>query len=139
MMSSTRSWATRLLAAALALACVAGARSAVATTESAAARVVVRLRAGSPLASARASSAAAATAARADALGARLLMPLRGGATVSELALVVFASGLTSAELAERLAEDSEVEYAVPDERRWIVGAALRAACRRERLHPRTL
>ena len=120
-MPSTPSPATRLLAAALALACVAGAKSAVATTESATARVIVKVRAGSPLASARASSAAAATAARADALGARLSLPLRAGATVSELAQVVFASGLTSAELVERLAEDSDVEYAVPDERRWIV------------------
>ena len=122
-MSSTRSRAMRLLAAAIALACAAGAGSAVPGTESAAARVIVKLRADSPLASARALSAAAATAARVDALGARLLLPLRAGATVSELAQVVFASGVTSAELAERLAEESDVEYAVPDERRWIVGA----------------
>jgi serine protease len=112
-----------LLAAALAVAGVAGARGPFVDTESATARVIVKLRADSPLASARALSAAAATAARADALGARLVLPLRAGAAVSEFAQVVFASGVTSAELAQRLAEEIDVEYAVPDERRWIVGA----------------
>ena len=36
---------------------------------------------------------------------------------------MVLATGVTSAELAERLAQESDVEYAVPDERRRIVGA----------------
>jgi serine protease len=61
--------------------------------------------------------------ARAEALGARLGLALRAGAAVSGRAQVVFASGVTSAELAERLALESDVAYAVPDERRRIVGA----------------
>src|SRR5262245_34436213 len=82
------------------------------------ARVIVKFRAGSALASAQ--SSAAATAARAAALGTRLGLLLSGGAAVSDRAQVVFATGLTSAELAGRLAREGDVEYAVPDERRQI-------------------
>ena len=85
------------------------------------ARVIVRFRADVALV--RALSPRGAAAARAAALGARLALSLRAGAAVSDLAQVVFASGMTSAELAERLAHESDVEYAVPDERRRIVGA----------------
>ena len=42
---------------------------------------------------------------------------------MSNRSQVVFAAGVTSAELAERLAKESDVEYAVPDERRRIVSA----------------
>ena len=99
------------------------AQDAAATTDAGTARVIVRLRADSSLVSARFLSPDVATAARADALGARLGLPLSAGATVSDLAQVVLVSGVTSAELAERLAQESDVEYAVPDERRRIVGA----------------
>ena len=85
------------------------------------ARVIVKFRAGSALASAGGRSPSASTAARAAALGARLGLPMGGGALISDRAQVVFATGLTSAELAERLAREGDVEYAVPDERRRIV------------------
>jgi serine protease len=87
------------------------------------ARVIVRFKSDSQLGSARALSPAAATAARAGALGARLGLSMRAGASVSDLAQVVFASGVTSAELAQRLVQQPDVEWAVPDERRRIVAA----------------
>src|SRR5215813_6783819 len=68
------------------------------------ARVIVKFRAGAALASTSRGSVAVSTAARAAALGARLGLPMTGGATVSDRAQVVFATGLTSAELATRLA-----------------------------------
>jgi serine protease len=120
MISSRRSRATPLLAVLLAPLWAPGA---LAGADSGTARVIVRFKAGSPLASARALSPAGATAARAGALGARLGLPISAGATVSDLTQVVFAEGVTSAELAERLVQESDVEYAVPDERRRIVGA----------------
>jgi serine protease len=94
-----------------------------ATGDAEAARVIVKFKADSSLVSAKALSPAAATAARAADLGARLGLPMRAGATVSALAQVVFVSGVTSAELAQLLAQQSGVEYAVPDERRRIVAA----------------
>jgi serine protease len=94
-----------------------------ATADAGAARVIVKFKADSSLASARALSPAAAMAARAADLGARLGLPMRAGATISDLAQVVFASGVTSAELAQLLAQQNGVEYAVPDERRQIVAA----------------
>ena len=99
------------------------AESAPATADAGTARVIVKFKADSSLVRAKARSLTGATAARARALGARLELSMRAGATVSDLAQVVFASGVTSAELAERLAQESDVEYAVPDERRRIVGA----------------
>ena len=94
-----------------------------ATADAETARVIVKFKADSSLVSAKALAPAAATAARVAALGARMGLPMRAGATVSDLAQVVFASGVTSAELAQRLAQQSGVEYAVPDERRRIVAA----------------
>jgi serine protease len=87
------------------------------------ARVIVKFKTDSSLARAQSRSLEAATAARARALGARLGLPMDAGAVVSHLAQVVFASGVSSAELARRLAQQSDVEYAVPDERRQIVAA----------------
>jgi serine protease len=43
---------------------------------------------------------------------------MSAGSMVSDRSQVVFASGITSAELAQRLALESDVEYAVPDQRR---------------------
>jgi serine protease len=87
------------------------------------ARVIVKLRPGSPVASARALPPAATAASRAAALGLRLQLPLRAGASVSDLAHVVLGGGLTSAELARRLEQQPDVEWAVPDEHRRIVAA----------------
>ena len=92
-----------------------------AAADSDVARVIVKFRAGSALASASGHSQAASTGARAAALGARLGLPMSGGPAVSDRTQVMFASGVTSAALAQRLAQESDVEYAVPDERRRIV------------------
>ena len=56
--------------------------------------------------------------AQADSLGTRTGLTLRAGMGVAERTQVMFASGMTSAQLAERLTKDGEVEYAVPDERK---------------------
>ena len=82
------------------------------------ARVIVRFRVDSSLLGESSLSATAAPAARAAALGLRLALPMSAGVAVSDRSQVVFAAGVTSAELAERLAKESGVEYAVPDERR---------------------
>ena len=63
-------------------------------------------------------SAAQMHAAQADSLSARTGMALRAGLGVAERTQVMFASGMTSAQLAERLSKDADVEYAVPDERK---------------------
>ena len=88
-----------------------------------AARVIVRFRGDSSLLKARALSPQGAAAARAGMLGARLALSLSAGPIVSDRAQVVLATGLASAELAGLLAQEGDVEYAVPDERRRIVGA----------------
>jgi serine protease len=54
-------------------------------------------------------------------MGRRAGLTLRAGASVSERTHVVFGSGLSSAQLAQRLAADADVEYAVPDERRHVM------------------
>ena len=54
----------------------------------------------------------------AEAMGRRMGLALRPGAGVGDRTHVVFASGMTSAQLAQRLAAESDVEYAVPDQRR---------------------
>src|SRR5689334_1900244 len=58
------------------------------------------------------------TGGRAKALTQRVGRTLADGPAVDERAQVVTADGMTSRELAERLAQDTDVEYAVPDERR---------------------
>jgi serine protease len=87
------------------------------------ARVIVRFRRGSPLASARSSPREHTTVVRALSLAARLGLPIRAGSAVSDLAQVVFADGVSSVALASRIAQESDVAYAVPDERRRIVGS----------------
>ena len=82
------------------------------------ARVIVKLKADSPLLREQALSATAHEIGRAQALGQRLGLAMSAGSTVSERSQVVFASGITSAELAQRLALEGDVEYAVPDRRR---------------------
>lgn len=82
------------------------------------ARVIVKLRAGSPLSPKEMLSGAASKPRHAKALGQRLGIAMYDGAAVSERTQVIFANGITSAELAQRLVRESDVEYAVPDERR---------------------
>jgi serine protease len=82
------------------------------------ARVIVKLKADSPLLRVQALSAAAPEASRAQALGARLGLTISAGATVSDRTQVMVASGVTSDALAQRLALENDVEYAVPDQRK---------------------
>ncbi len=82
------------------------------------ARVIVKLKADSPLLREQALSATAHETSRAQALGQRLGLAMSAGSAVAERSQVVFASGITSAELAQRLALEDDVEYAVPDRRR---------------------
>jgi serine protease len=90
------------------------AQSTVAATSNA--RVIVKFKAGSALGLERA-QAASAGAERAQTLGRRLGVALNAGAAVSDRAQVLSASGISSAELARRLAAQPEVEYAEPDVR----------------------
>jgi serine protease len=87
------------------------------------ARVIVRFRVDSSLLAKSGLSASVVPAARAAALGLRLALPMSAGVAVSDRSQVVFAAGVTSAALAERLAKEGDVEYAVADERRRIVTA----------------
>jgi serine protease len=84
------------------------------------ARVIVKYKADSPLLADQTLPAAAQRVERAKALGTRVGLELRAGSGLSRRAHVVFAHGLTSAQLAERLSRESDVEYAVPDQRRRI-------------------
>ena len=88
-----------------------------------AARVIVKLKADSALVRELPVSAAGHEMDRARALGQRLGLTMSAGSAVSDRSQVLFASGITSAELAQRLSLDSEVEYAVPDQRRHLVAA----------------
>ena len=90
-----------------------------------AARVIVRLKRDSALrsrhrlpATASASETLAAVTARAKSLGARLGVSLRAGRALNAHTQVVNASGISGAALAERLAAEADVEYAVVDQRR---------------------
>jgi serine protease len=86
----------------------------------AAARVVVRFKADSPLLrkQALATTRAAEHAERARSLGTRLGLVMRAGSAVDERTQVVFADGVTSAQLAAELAAQSDVELAIVDQRR---------------------
>jgi len=89
------------------------------------ARVIVTFKPDAPLArrqalaaSSRAEDAAQLSAERASVLGQRSGIGLRGGGHVSERTQVMFASGISSAQLVQRLAADSDVESVVIDQRR---------------------
>jgi serine protease len=88
-----------------------------ASLPTATARVIVKLKADSPLLP-KALLDTARKPSHAKALGQRLGVSMSDGAAVSGRTQVVFASGITSTELAQRLAREADVEYAVPDERR---------------------
>jgi serine protease len=86
------------------------------------ARVIVKYRADSALLRSQALSAAPAAAGRAERLGQRVGLALRSGAGVSERSHVVIASGIGPQQLAQRLALEPDVEYAVVDQRRRATG-----------------
>jgi serine protease len=87
------------------------------------ARVIVKFKADSPLVREQALVATAHETIRAQTLGQRLGLAIGAGAAVSDRSQVVFASGITSDALAQRLALESDVEYAVPDQRRHLFAA----------------
>jgi serine protease len=105
------------LCAVLIAALAAPARSQMAA-EPGVARVIVKFKADAALLQKAAPSSTEAPALRADALSKRMGVSLRAGAALSERAQVVLADGMSAAELAQRLARESDVEYAVVDQRR---------------------
>ena len=82
------------------------------------ARVIVKFKADSPMLRKQAFSVTEQHASQAQTLGLRTGLALRAGAGVAERTQVMFASGMTSEQLAARLAQESDIEYAVPDQRR---------------------
>ena len=82
------------------------------------ARVIVKFKADSALLRKGIQSANAQHASQAQALGQRLGIVLAAGAGIDARSHVVFASGMTSEQLAQRIAAESDIEYAVPDVRR---------------------
>ena len=108
-------WATPLaMRAPLAQTPAAGASSTVA-------RVIVKFRQGSPALRKQALSVASQHAAQASALGQRIGIALDAGRGLDDRSQVVIGRGLTSKQLAARIAAESDVEYAVADERKHIV------------------
>lgn len=87
------------------------------------ARVIVKYKADSELLRKQALAAGQEPAVRAQALGQRVGVTLAAGHALGERSQVVFASGMTSEALAARLAQEGDVEYAVPDRRKRIVAA----------------
>jgi len=112
---------------AIAVACLAPFCADVATAQGDAAsdtaRVIVKFKADSASLRLQAQSVATLHAVRAQALGQRQGLELAAGAAVSESSQVVFATGITSEALAQRLAADGDVEYAVPDSEARADGA----------------
>ena len=87
------------------------------------ARVIVKFRASSPVLRMQAQSALSQHAVQAQALGQRIGIALTAGRAISERSQVVFASGMTSRQLAARIGAESDIEYAVADEKKYIVAA----------------
>ena len=88
------------------------------------ARVIVKLRAdASVLRSSAQSASSSASAQHAGALGKRTGLTLTDGRALGARTQVMRASGLDSATLARRLAADSDVEWAVVDQRQFISAA----------------
>jgi serine protease len=97
------------------------AQTAAAPAATTTARVIVKYRADSPLLRKQALSVTVQQSQQAAALGQRIGMALETGRAISERSQVVFGHGLTSQQLAARIAAESDVEYAVPDGRKHIV------------------
>ena len=87
------------------------------------ARVIVKLKSESSLMQALSARTAGARPAHAQALGARLGMTLTDGRALGPRTQVLKAQGLTSRELADRLAAQPDVEYVSIDERKFALAA----------------
>jgi serine protease len=118
----------RALLAAITLALVCGAPSHGQAPEAAPqenARVIVKFKSGVASSlqpsqfQSRALAASRGTAAQAASLGRRAGVSFAGGHLIAERTQVVTARGMDSAALARKLSEDSDVEYAVPDQWRY--------------------
>jgi len=94
------------------------AATAPAVTGTAQARVIVKFKADSLLLRKQVLSAADQHTSQAQTLGQRTGLALRSGAGVADRTQVMFASGITSSQLAARLAQEGDIEYAVVDQRR---------------------
>ena len=90
--------------------------------EVAPAGVIVKFKAGSPL-DLQALPTTQRLAQRAQGLAQRLRLDISAGPAIAERTQVVYASGVSSTELAQQLALEDDIEYAVPDGRRRIVTA----------------
>ncbi len=88
------------------------------------ARVIVKFKAGAEATDVTANAPAAEQlSARVEGVVRRLGVPLRTGVGMADRTQLLMASGLSSRQLATRLAQDSAVEYAVPDELRHRAAA----------------
>ena len=87
------------------------------------ARVIVKFRADSTLMRALSADRAAAPPQHAQSLSNRLGLSLIDGRSIGARAQVVKAAGMSSQALAERLAAQSDVEYAVVDARKYALAA----------------
>ena len=87
------------------------------------ARVIVKFKTDSTLTRALAARTSASGPQQAQALSARLGMALRDGRELGARSQLVFASGMSSAALAARLAAQPDVEYAVVDGRQRALAA----------------
>jgi serine protease len=90
------------------------------------ARVIVKYKAGSALMQARAGGPRVVPR-HAAALGSRLGLPLRDGRVLGERMQGLHGQGATTSELVARLAQQADVEWVVPDGRRYIAAAAIPA------------
>ncbi|HVE50517.1 MAG TPA: S8 family serine peptidase, partial [Casimicrobiaceae bacterium] len=82
------------------------------------ARVIVALKSESTVEKVALASPNAVAKARADMLSKRLGVPITAGSEISRRVQVITAQGITSEALAQRLAADPNVEFAVPDRRK---------------------
>ena len=87
------------------------------------ARVIVKFKADSGLMRALSANSMAAPPQHAQTLSSRLGLNLTDGRPIGARAQVVMAKGMSSVQLAERLAAQSDVEYAVADERKYALAA----------------
>jgi serine protease len=87
------------------------------------ARVIVRLKADSPVMRRQALGAAPDRAERSRALGTRLGVVMRAGRAVDDRTHVVFVEGMTSEQLAAELSKQADVDMAIVDQRRKHLAA----------------
>lgn len=114
------------LAAALPIALMLFSTGASAAPQEPTARVIVKFKAGAEASTATETaslSRAEQRSARVQGVVRRLGVPMRSGIGITDRVQLVTASGLSSRQLAARLAQDGTVDYAVPDERRQRTAA----------------